>query len=129
MLDLLGIIVGIGNASLIDFVLARIGRLVFEELDKLVEAGGDQTAQDGSHPVDPVMTGEGAGHDGGTKGPSGIDGSTGIIDTWRFDLVVSTGEFWSSTRLEQVHTGQFGDEQSQPNSDGSQIGTAMLLGG
>ncbi len=67
VLDPLRVILGIRHAAGIDFVLAGVGRLVLEDLDELVETGGNEGTEDGTEPVDPVVAHERTRHDGRTK--------------------------------------------------------------
>ena len=53
-------------------VLARVRRLVFRVLHQLVEGCGEEAAEDGAEPVDPVVAGEGAGDAGGAEAAGGI---------------------------------------------------------
>ena len=48
-------------------VLTRVGSLVFEDLNELVEAGSNNSTEDGSKPVDPVVAVERAVDNRGTK--------------------------------------------------------------
>jgi len=54
-------------------VLPGVGRLVFERFDKAVEADGDEGAQGGAEPVDPVVVGEDVEDDAGAEGAGGIE--------------------------------------------------------
>ena len=53
-------------------VLAWVGGLVFEAFDEAVEAGGEEGAEAGADPVDPVVAWEVVQDDAGAEGAGGI---------------------------------------------------------
>lgn len=60
-------------------VLARVGGFVFEDLDEFVEAGGDDGAEDGAKPVDPVVVVEAVVDDCWAEGARGVEGAAGEV--------------------------------------------------
>ena len=59
-------------------VLAGVRGLVFEKLDEAVEADGEEGAERGAQPVDPVVAREGSEDDGGAEGAGGVEGACGV---------------------------------------------------
>jgi hypothetical protein len=56
-------------------VLARVGGLVFEVLDEVVETDGEEGAKEGSQPVDPVVAREETVDDAGPEGAGWVEGA------------------------------------------------------
>jgi len=69
-------------------VLAGVRLLVVEEFDKVEVTRGDESAEEGADPVDPVVGVEVAADDGGAEGAGGVEGGAGL---WGVGLV---GCFW-----------------------------------
>lgn len=66
---------------LVIIILARVGNLVLEDLDELVEDDGEDGADCWSGPIDPVLLVEDAGDDTGPKTARGIERATGVVNT------------------------------------------------
>lgn len=65
-------------------VLPRVGSLVLEDFDELVEASCYDGTEDWSEPVDPVVAFEVASDDGGTEGAGWVERSAGEVDAGEF---------------------------------------------
>jgi hypothetical protein len=61
-------------------ILVRVGGLVLENLDELVETCRYDGAEDRSEPVDPVVAGEDMVDNCWAEGASGIERTTGEVD-------------------------------------------------
>lgn len=60
-------------------VLARVDGLVLEQLEEGKEPARQQAAQQGSHPVDPVVAGEATVDDIRAEGARRIEGAAGVV--------------------------------------------------
>lgn len=89
---------------LIIVVLSRIGNLVLQHLDELVEDDCDDGAQARADPVDPVFDIEDAGYDARPEAARGIERAAGV-----------------------VHTDEFGDEEREADADGGYEGGWNVL--
>lgn len=65
-------------------VLVWIGVLVFQDLNEFVETCGDDRAEHGAGPVDPVVGDEGHVYDSGPEGAGGIEAAAGEVDACEF---------------------------------------------
>lgn len=61
-------------------ILSRIGRFVLQDLDELVEACGDDRAQDRAEPIDPVVGFEAGVDDCRAEGARWVEAAAGEID-------------------------------------------------
>lgn len=86
-------------------VLAGVDVLVLEELDDLVEGGGDEGAYDGADPVDPVLGLELAGDDAGAQAAGRVEAAARVVDA-----------------------AELGDEESQADADGRDERCPVLFG-
>ena len=59
-------------------VLARVGSLVLEPLEQAVHKRREERGENGTNPVDPVVTRERLHHDVGTKRSGGVQTGTGV---------------------------------------------------
>ena len=64
-------------------VLAWIGRLPVQDLEKVEEPRGEEGAERGTEPVDPVVAGEGVVDDVRAEGAGRVDAGAGVVDAWR----------------------------------------------
>ena len=60
----------------------RIRALVFERFYHFVEQDCEESAADGTDPVDPLRGVEGVDGDGGAEGAGGVEGAAGPEDAW-----------------------------------------------
>lgn len=60
-------------------VRAEVGRVV-EPLEALVDGNSKSGTDKRTNPVDPVVVGEAAVHDGGAEGTGGVEGATSVVD-------------------------------------------------
>lgn len=84
---------------LIIIILPRIRNLILKNLNQLVKHDSHDGADAGPHPVDPVLLVEDAGGDAGAEGARRVQGAAGVVDAC-----------------------ELGDEERQPNADGSDEG-------
>lgn len=61
-------------------ILARVCRLVLKHLDDLVIARSQETSQERTDPVDPVVVGEGTGGDARSERAGRVDAAAGVRD-------------------------------------------------
>jgi hypothetical protein len=80
---------------LVIVILTRVGNLVLEDLDELVEDDGEDGTDGWSGPVDPVLFVKDARDDAGAETTCGVERATGVVDA-----------------------DEFGDEESETDTDG-----------
>jgi hypothetical protein len=89
---------------LVVIILTRVGDLVLEDLDELVEDDGEDGTDGGSGPVNPVLFVEDAGDDAGAETTSGVERAASVVDT-----------------------NEFGDEEGETDTDGCDEGGCDAL--
>lgn len=65
---------------LVVVILTGVRDLVLEDLDELVEDNGNDGADCGAHPIDPVFRVEDASYDAGAEGAGRVERAASVVD-------------------------------------------------
>ena len=69
-------------------VLSRVDSFPAQTLNQVPKARSKQRAEKWAQPVNPVISGEGTGNDVGTECPGRVDTGAGIVDTYKFMVII-----------------------------------------